>query len=722
MGILGKIVLFGWLPVCVGLFFLLPTRRAIVVATIFGWFFLPYGGFAVAGLPDYSKMTAISLGLIIGLLAVRPAPFFSIRPSWFDLPVTALCLGIIVSDLRNGDSLYAGLADCFSNLVLFGIPYYIGRCYLADWQGVRELRRWLVVIALIYLPLCLYESWAGPSVSAKIYKVQGTYTQPPRYGLGYRPIVFMFSGLEIAMYYAAALMVAFAAWRFGRTRILARVAPGRLVGVLIFGNIMIKSVGALQLGAGGIMLLEACRRARSVTLLVPLALAPFAYEFTRANKIWTGDNLVRWNRSLFGDERAESLEFRLNWENRLLDKAMQQPVWGWGGSGRSRVTDTRGNDISVTDGYWMIMIGSQGWVGLLALTSTLTLPAFLFAWRARGRREWIDTPEAISLLGIVVFLAILMLDFLVNAFPGAPHGLLCGAALGILGRGALPPRHSDGHANRVLADALARAGEVEAAIPVYQKAAAEYALAARSEPGEPLHRFELADCDDALATLLDRVEPGEAAIGLRLRALALRERLANDNPAHPGLRRDLADALASLGRSFRAAGRADEAREAWLRVLEVWETLEAAAARHPELATARAEAYNDLAWALCGHADRRPDDLPLAVDLARRAVEADNTRDDFWNTLGTAYYHAGEWDSAVTSLDASCELADGGTAYDHFLLAMAHHRRGDADRAAAHYQKAVDWIARQGDAAPDLDDLYREAHAALSVVETGHTA
>ena len=72
------------------------------------------------------------------------------------------------------------------------------------------------------------------------------------------------------------------------------------------------------------------------------------------------------------------MKFRFMNEDLLAAKAMQRPVFGWGGWGRSRVfSEETGEDLTVTDGLWIIILGSSGFFGLITLMSMLLLPAIL---------------------------------------------------------------------------------------------------------------------------------------------------------------------------------------------------------------------------------------------------------------------------------------------------------------------------------------------------------
>ena len=65
------LVMFGWIPVVMALFRILPPRRALVVAYVGGFLFLPNYAFDLPGLPEYSKTTAISLAVALAVFSAR---------------------------------------------------------------------------------------------------------------------------------------------------------------------------------------------------------------------------------------------------------------------------------------------------------------------------------------------------------------------------------------------------------------------------------------------------------------------------------------------------------------------------------------------------------------------------------------------------------------------------------------------------------------------------
>ena len=90
--------------------------------------------------------------------------------------------------------------------VTWGIPYFLGRIYFNDLQGLRELSVAIFIGGLIYVPFCLYEIRFSPQLHRLLYGYhQHDFSQTFRFG-GYRPMVFMQHGLMVGMWMGMATL------------------------------------------------------------------------------------------------------------------------------------------------------------------------------------------------------------------------------------------------------------------------------------------------------------------------------------------------------------------------------------------------------------------------------------------------------------------------------------------------------------------------------------
>jgi hypothetical protein len=133
------IALLGWIPLSISLLALLPPRRAVVASVIGAWLLLPPAAIPLSGLPDYDKMMAATVGILLGTLIFQPNRLLEFRPRWFDLPMLCWCIAPLISSLQNGLGVYDGLSGSLLCIVRWTLPYLIGRLYLGGPEGLREL-------------------------------------------------------------------------------------------------------------------------------------------------------------------------------------------------------------------------------------------------------------------------------------------------------------------------------------------------------------------------------------------------------------------------------------------------------------------------------------------------------------------------------------------------------------------------------------------------------
>jgi uncharacterized protein HemY len=128
-----------------------------------------------------------------------------------------------------------------------------------------------------------------------------------------------------------------------------------------------------------------------------------------------------------------------------------------------------------------------------------------------------------------------------------------------------------------------------------------------------------------------------------------------------------------------------------------------------------ADTLYSVAWLLATSSAAELRDPKRAVALATKAVELAPKVRLIWNTLGAAHYRAGDWKAAITALERSMELRQGGDAFDWFFLAMARWQVGDKEQARQWYDKAVLWMERNRPQDDELRRFRAEAAALLGI-------
>jgi hypothetical protein len=428
-----ELVLYAWIPAVLFLFTVLRPRHAVITAFIGGWLFLPVFGIDLKGFPPYTKVSATAYGVLFGALLFDTDRLASFRPRWFDLPIALWCIAPLFASLSNkigaDGGWYDGLSASLSEIVMWGIAYFLGRVYFSDWEGIRELAIGVFIGGLLYVPLCLVEMRLSPQLHRWSYGYhQHSFGQQKRAG-GYRPMVFLQHGIACAMWMTTASIVGVWLWATGALKRVWFVPTWLLVPPLVLTTLMCKSAGALVLLFVGLATFLWIRMFRNaLPLLVLIAFIP-AYVALRASASWSGQNLVDAASVIFSEERGRSLQTRLDAENLLTEKALQKPAFGYGRWNRNRVYDEKGKDIAITDGLWVIVLGQAGFTGLAAITTTVLLPPLLY-WR-RCRPRWWMHPMAAAGAAFAVLLPLHMMDNLWNAMLNPIYVLVIGGLISI---------------------------------------------------------------------------------------------------------------------------------------------------------------------------------------------------------------------------------------------------------------------------------------------------
>jgi hypothetical protein len=411
MTILVPITLFGWVPCVLLLFLWLPPRRAVIVAFMVGWLFLPAATFQLPGIPDYSKMAATCAGVLLAALVFDTERLLSFRPRWFDLPMIVWCLCPFGTNASENIDMWDSFSWTVNQVITWGMPYFIGRVYFTDAESIRELAIGLFISGLVYIPICLFEIRMSPQLGNWLYGFDAGYSGT-RLG-GWRPTGLMASGLMLGMWMTAASLCGIWLWYTGSLKRLGRYKAGTLVVALVVTTILCKSTGALVLLFGGLGLLWTIKRTRVAFPYLLLCAIPVAYPIIRAGGMWDGSQAVAWAQSTVGEDRAKSLRFRFRNEDMLSEKALKRAMWGWGRFGKSRVYDENGKDISTTDGLWIITMGMSGIVGLICVTSIFLVPGIRFWWRTTAA-DWSD-PSFAAVAAFSVILVLYAIDNVLNA-------------------------------------------------------------------------------------------------------------------------------------------------------------------------------------------------------------------------------------------------------------------------------------------------------------------
>ena len=418
------IALVVWIPISLCLFFIIPPRRALISTLIVGWLVLPCGQISFVGMPEITKATSISIALILGTIFFCSDRINHFRPSWMDLPMLIWCVCPFLSSLSNNLGLYDGLSGIQTNLIWWGIPYLVGRICFSDRQWITDLAIGILIGAVLYIPICLWELRMSPQLHRIVYGYHQFGFVTTVRGSGWRPVGFMSHGLELGLWLTSATIIGL--WLlFSRSlhRIFGIPLKWILV-VLTIISILCRSYNGLVLMILGIFVLWSVRKLKITTFVLLLTMVPILYMTLRSTEFLPIQPMLNLAAAI-DKGRAESLGTRLRHEGPLMERAWQRPIFGWGAWGRSRIKDHRGRDISITDGWWIITFGQNGLFGLCALYTALLMPSF-FLFRLLNINQWhASSLGAVTALAVVV--PLYSIDCLMNAFLNPVYHLVIGA-------------------------------------------------------------------------------------------------------------------------------------------------------------------------------------------------------------------------------------------------------------------------------------------------------
>ena len=419
----------------------LPLDRAVISSCIAGFLLLPSNiNVDLPGLPDLSKQSVVSLGIVLTYLNHhRGGPTLPV-PRGLMLIMALFMISPVLTVLTNSDviqkinplpalTMYDALGLVFENAIIAAV-IVVGIRTLSSSASQRNILLLMGSAMLLYSLPTLFEFKMSPQLHRWVYGVHPALFGQQVRGGGFRATVFLSHGLVLAWFLAMGA-VALMALRGAQIRIFGfrpQILSAYLWVILLFQ----KSLGALLLGS--IMMLAMLMRPRRQLVLVAMVAVIFlTYPVTRGADLVPVD----WfNRTVAGysSERSGSFETRITNENNLLAKANERPWFGWGGWGRARVYDPEtGRDASITDGAWVISFGYSGWLGYLTQFGLICFPLLgLFRYRSR------ISPETSAL---ALMLSFNLIDMIPNSSLTPVTWLLSGAlsgAFALARRGASP--------------------------------------------------------------------------------------------------------------------------------------------------------------------------------------------------------------------------------------------------------------------------------------------
>ena len=462
---MAQLALILWVPASFALFAVLRPAMAASVGLLGALLLLPARfSFNLQGFPDLDKDRLPVLAVFVACLTLAPARIRRPPPALL-LAAFVLIGGSFLTAITNAEpvafgavylpplKIWDGVSFSGAALLDLLLPFFLGWTLYRKPRDLRDLLVLVTLAACIYSVPILWELRMSPQLHNIVYGYYPTGFQGlKRYG-GFRPVVFMVSPLQTALFIATCCIASVSLWRagetllmrFGRSSNRSGVPMGPISIYLLALLVASKSLAAAVYGSVGASVLVFLRSRLVVPLAVGLASIVLTYPLLRTLDLFPTSLLVNAAANV-NEERAQSLSFRFENEDILLRRAWEKIWFGWGSWRRNRVFDPiSGRDISITDGYWVIVLGTRGILGCAATFGLLLAPVFLAARNFSALRSRRDRLVVAGVIWIVTLNAI---DKIPNAHPNAFAIFVAGALAGAI-TGSKRVRSHSGNPKRI---------------------------------------------------------------------------------------------------------------------------------------------------------------------------------------------------------------------------------------------------------------------------------
>lgn len=435
--VIAYFALLSWPFVAIYLFSRRPLSQAIIWTILGAYLLLPARlVIKFEMIPGFDKNSVATIAALIGcVLVTRRLPKLFYRLGAVEILILMLLIGPFITSELNGDEIHigslvlpgVGIYDAGSAVIaefLFFIPFVLGRQFLRDERNTEQILRAIVAAGLIYSLPMLFEIRMSPQLHTWIYGYfPSSFEQQFRYG-GFRPVVFLGHGLLAAFFVFVAVAASAALWRL-KIRVIRLPSAGitAYLGVLL---ILCKTLSVLVYAGMLVPLIRWATPRMQTRAAAALVIIALSYPTLRVIDLIPTTLMLEAATSI-DPVRAASLKTRFDNENLLLRHASERFWLGWGRFGRSRVYDESGRDSSITDGEWIIRMGTFGFVGFAAEFGLIAMSVFCAASALRSMKS---SREAVLLATLALIVAINLVDSLPNASISPVSWLFAGALLG----------------------------------------------------------------------------------------------------------------------------------------------------------------------------------------------------------------------------------------------------------------------------------------------------
>jgi len=385
-------------------------------------------------IPPFDKTSIPNLAALLGCaIYSRKLPKFMWGFGLPELLIIVIVVGQFITSVLNPDTIRIGATvlpgvgaydagSAARDTLIFMLPFFLARQFSRSAEDTLYALRALVIAGLLYSLPVLFEFRMGPVLSIWMYGYNAGFVN----GSGdLRPVVFIDNGLLLAFFFAPVVIAAGALWRL-RSHI-SRFPPGATAAYL--GGILLicRSFGSAFYMAFTLPLVRWASPRLQLRVACVLVTVATAYPLLRVADLVPTEPILNVVSQL-STSHAGSLKTRFDNEHDLLAKAWERRWFGWGRYGRERVYHGwNGADSSITDGFWIIIMGEWGLVGFFAVFGLLALCVFRAAMALKFTRTM---QESVCLAALALVVAVNIFDLLPNGWLMPWTWLLAGTLLG----------------------------------------------------------------------------------------------------------------------------------------------------------------------------------------------------------------------------------------------------------------------------------------------------
>jgi hypothetical protein len=416
----------------------LPIGRAVLWSILGAYLLLPVGAeLDLPFVPPLGKVSIPNLAIFFccRFILGRRIEFFGKASivSWLLLIYIAnpfVTASLNLDPTVSGGKFIQGMTyyDALSSVInqfIFIVPFMLGRQFLNSATDHEDVLRVLAVAGLFYSLPMLFEVRMSPQLHTWIYGYfPHSFLQQMR-GNGFRPVVFLGHGLLVAFFTMTSLVAIAALTKLNLQ--VRKFSAGQVFIYLGFVLILCKSLASLIYGATLSLVVRFLSPVNQMRIAIILVFIAFSYPVMRVVNIVPISDIADMANS-YSSERSQSFSFRIDNEEMLLDRLDERSLFGWGSWGRGRVYNPEsGEDITVTDGRWIIVMSQYGYFGYIAEFGLLVFPIIACFKRFKYLS---DNRDRIILSALCLILSINVFDLLINASNTPFTWLLAGALLG----------------------------------------------------------------------------------------------------------------------------------------------------------------------------------------------------------------------------------------------------------------------------------------------------